>query len=784
MNTKEASRCHVKKVIVTMSALLILLQQPIWAADNKVENITTQTPQVSENSNVDLRVTSNIIPKGASISSEQAWQKLISVFPLLSSATLTSAEYGKTNSYPVGYTQVWNLDISYKISNGTTNFSATVDGVSGEVLSVHLPSDILERAGKTSNKLVNDKEAEAIAKQWLSANINSADYAGLHEVTYYENTQTPSLFAPNGYNFYYKYWVNGLPSEAESVNISVSRSGEVVSYSRSKTSAKYPSATPTLSQSTIDKKYNDSFDVTLAYLPESIYSTSSQQKKYFLGYTPLESNGYSLDANTGKPLDNMNGDIEQISLLDKKIDLPQSGGKYVPSSKSVSADDAVALITSKIGVPKGYIIENKQTQSKWDDPATKTWKLRWKTANNSMFSNIFAEVDVKTGQIYSYNNSISYGSQGEIPIYPTSGPALTDNQLQQKAIKLVTSHVPNASNEYKLAYISTPKAKVKLPTYTYRFQRYINGIAVSNNQAQIILSADGSVLTFYVGDSADLTTLPQNSKPTISKEEARKLYLSNLKLQLKYSNFGGMWSGNAEIPESIKLVYAPQWSESTLGNVWLDAQSGKWRTTYYGPVSTTFNEAKDIQNHPSEKSLIKILQHGILIPDEQGNIQPDAAIKVGDWMTMSARAVYPNLDSMNRGGTEPLNGGLTSESPYYNALQSFIELGWMNYNVNTTLTLDKVLTRDELAVNLVSMLQYEKLSHFYTELSNVPGLSDAAAISHKGAVAITMKLGLLPAVDGKFLPDRPVTRAEASEVLLRLADLIGKTDRFMKQNNR
>ncbi|AJS57374.1 hypothetical protein UB51_01425 [Paenibacillus sp. IHBB 10380] len=137
-----------------------------------------------------------------------------------------------------------------------------------------------------------------------------------------------------------------------------------------------------------------------------------------------------------------------------------------------------------------------------------------------------------------------------------------------------------------------------------------------------------------------------------------------MKLQLKYSNFGGFWSGNAEIPESIKLVYAPQWSESTLGNVWLDAQSGKWRTTYYGPVSTTSNQAKDIQNHPSEKSLVENLKHGILIPDEQGNIQPDATIKAGDWMNMSTRAVNPNLDSMNRVGAETL-GGLTSTSRSY-----------------------------------------------------------------------------------------------------------------------
>ncbi|MGF7047021.1 hypothetical protein J2T13_001523 [Paenibacillus sp. DS2015] len=785
MNTNQTSKHHVKKVIVTMAALLILLQQPAWAADSKVASITTQaTLEESESSGEDLKVTSNDIPKGASISSEQAWQKLISAFPMLSDATVSSAEYGKTNSYPPDYTQVWTFNISYSFGNSSFGFSATIDAVSGEALSVHLPSNILERLSTAKDKIVTDKEAEVIAKQWLSKNLKNADYAGLHDHSeIYMNSETPSLFAPTSYNYYYTIWVNGLPSDVESINISVSRSGDVVSYNRHKTTAAYPSATPTLSQSAMDTKYRDSFDVELAYIPESIYSNSIQKQKYFLGYKPLDSHVYSFDAHTGKPLDSLNGNIEQLGLLDKKIDLPQSGDPFVSSSKSISADDAAALLATKIGVPQEYILENKQAQSKWDDPSTKTWNLHWRSANDSMNSDISAEVNVKTGQVYSYNSFISYSSQGEIT-YPTQGPALTDTQLQQKAIKLVTNLVPNASNEYKLAYISTPKAKAKQPTYNYHFQRYFNGIPVSNNQVQLALSADGTVQSFYLGGNVDLTKLPQNSKTSVSKEEARNVYLSKLNLQLKYGNYGGMWSGSVESPAITKLVYAPQWSESTSGTVWLDAQSGKWRNTYYGAVSTTSVEAKDIKDHPSEKSLLEIIKHGILIPDEQGNVHPDATLKAGDWLNMSARALYPTIDSMNRGGTETLYGGITSESPYYNSLQSFIELGWLNYNVNTVLNLDKVLTRDELAVSLVSMLQYEKLSHFYNENSDVAGISDASSIPHKGAVGITMKLGLLPALDGKFLPDRAVTRAEASEVLLRLADLIGKTDRFMSENYR
>nr|WP_246427847.1 S-layer homology domain-containing protein [Paenibacillus phyllosphaerae] len=58
----------------------------------------------------------------------------------------------------------------------------------------------------------------------------------------------------------------------------------------------------------------------------------------------------------------------------------------------------------------------------------------------------------------------------------------------------------------------------------------------------------------------------------------------------------------------------------------------------------------------------------------------------------------------------------------------------------------------------------------------VSGLKDASAIADKGAAAIVLRLGLLSPIDGKFMPEAPVTKAQAATVMMRLVRLQGKLD--------
>ncbi|CAM4330371.1 S-layer-like y domain-containing protein [Paenibacillus endophyticus] len=89
---------------------------------------------------------------------------------------------------------------------------------------------------------------------------------------------------------------------------------------------------------------------------------------------------------------------------------------------------------------------------------------------------------------------------------------------------------------------------------------------------------------------------------------------------------------------------------------------------------------------------------------------------------------------------------------------------------------EQTLTRDQLALMLVQMLDYDKLSVFMNKDKDITSLKDASSIQNKGAAALAIKLGLLTSSGGKFHPNAPVTKAQASVLLIRLANLQDKLD--------
>ncbi|MNC59671.1 hypothetical protein D3C75_1094970 [compost metagenome] len=89
---------------------------------------------------------------------------------------------------------------------------------------------------------------------------------------------------------------------------------------------------------------------------------------------------------------------------------------------------------------------------------------------------------------------------------------------------------------------------------------------------------------------------------------------------------------------------------------------------------------------------------------------------------------------------------------------------------------EKKLTREELAVTLASFLKYTKLSAFLQDDAVLNAFSDSAAIQNKGAAALSVRLGLLQAENGKFNPQQSVTKAQAAVIIMKLVELQGKVD--------
>ena len=186
----------------------------------------------------------------------------------------------------------------------------------------------------------------------------------------------------------------------------------------------------------------------------------------------------------------------------------------------------------------------------------------------------------------------------------------------------------------------------------------------------------------------------------------------------------------------------------------------------------------DAAGHDAEAALKELVQYRVLVRTRTERYT-DRQITLGEWYQLVAASVSPSYEQVYGRSTMDPYAGLRPDHPYYQAIQVLIGQNWIPYDPDSPLQLDRKLTRDELASSLTRILNYEKLSKAFILPTDVQGISDADAITNKGAALIALKLGLLPAVDGKFLPEREVTRAEAAEVLVRMSKLAGRSDSFL-----
>ncbi|MNH36746.1 hypothetical protein D3C79_975710 [compost metagenome] len=102
----------------------------------------------------------------------------------------------------------------------------------------------------------------------------------------------------------------------------------------------------------------------------------------------------------------------------------------------------------------------------------------------------------------------------------------------------------------------------------------------------------------------------------------------------------------------------------------------------------------------------------------------------------------------------------------------FLEQGWLDKSKATgKMDLEHVLTREELAESLISIIGYDKqetnIKQGQTKATDV----DASRIRIKGSLSIVTELGLLTETNGSSNRNASITIAEASIIILKLVEL-------------
>lgn len=777
-----------KRLIPALAITLsLILPQGIALADESSNTTIDNTKQLlqqvaGDTSRPDNRLISTADPSLVKVSKEDAIEKAKLLFPVLrdTQSQLTSIELGVTNSYPAPRNQmVWTMNWSYNQKNMNYGFSSTVDAITGDLIQGYIHN--IYQEDEFYPPKITREEALKKAKQLIVKAVSSVELSDLH----LNNTSSSfedALFGPMRYSFTFDIYRNGIPADSQYIFISISSNGDLLDFSGPSERFSYPSPTPKITPEEAKKKQDEKFNVQLKYVPVF----ENNKINYWTLAWGLDRNTTlnSIDANTGHIIN----DEGNIILDQNMLYTPMDKGKvlFTPRQSTIelTGDEAAEIVKNVLKIPDDRTLLTQSIKNDYFDKSRRVWSLTWQTPEQNQFGTFpertTAEVDAVTGEIINYYYqefpSIGLGATNTDMKKNEAVTKLSQDALKNKAIDWIQLLYNDASTNLKLFNRSAIHSTKNEKEFTYSFERFYNDIAVEGSMASLVLDNAGNV-TSYNSNHYDLSKLPKTTKVEISKENAYKMYVSLVQQKLKYKDFGSRIENGTYSEPDIRLVYTTEFKDKQNNNKILDAVTGQWTKIYEGMYGNQedVEQPTDIIGHWAERPLKTLVAYKLLDVKE-GKVKPNESLTQGQFLTMIARAINPYFQnySVNIDNQAQEIAGISPDQEEYLIASFALERQWIREDA--VLNVNEALTREQLAVQLSSILNYSKIATFMEKDLAVAKLRDASQIKHRGEVALVMKLGLIKPTNSRFNGKDKVTRAEAAAVLMRLVELQGKID--------
>ncbi|MFD0590564.1 S-layer homology domain-containing protein [Paenibacillus sp. GCM10027627] len=719
-------------------------------------------------------------PVDAAFSSEQAEKLARQYVRIPDDYKLEYSSYS-TRKLHAGKQGVWEFQFVKK-ANGKNKGSihAAIDAEKGQLIGFSANGG--EENQKPSYPLkVDRKGAEAIALGFIKE--IAKDYVPQIVLNNrFGVSALPPLTGEVRHELKFDRAVSGLLFVENYINVAVNSEGHVVGFSLNwDHTIPFPkTANPRSTKQALE-------DIRKQADPELLYirplDNEGQKKPRLTYYLPA----ITIDAVSGKPLQSdpynfYTGTVSKTPLTEKPLSAP-------PKRGTVQENDAVAAVEKAFDIPSGMKLNEASFSESTDEAGNKktTWQLSWILEKNGMeLGGIYAIVDGNTGAVTVYS---SYAYRQE---QSSGGAGITLDQAVKTAEETVKKQLPWLSDEL---YAETPNAELyagrkpeQIGQYSVSFLHKINGATVQYDYIRVSVDAlTGKVSNF---ESRISEYVYEEKLPAVVGEaQAVESFLNYYDLQLTYRllrqySVGGknisrqmyedlLISGQIKETDAVdsskvELVY--QLVPKTLHEeVVLDAASGKWHSASTGgETSLDLPKAVDAKGHWAEEPLNLMVAYKAL-DLEDGKVRPNQFITRGELIKMLVLA---------RGGgyfTTLTSGGLyngkaesfkdvAADSDYFAYIESALEQNLIDIG-DGSFEPNESVTRDELAELVVRALGYNSLAN-YDHLFRVQ-FKDSADIQNKGQAAIAVGLKIMSLSEGKFLPNKKVTRAEASIAFFR-----------------
>ncbi|MNO29700.1 hypothetical protein D3C76_196220 [compost metagenome] len=778
-----------KWTLLTVTALSLMLPQGLATA-NSVKVATDATWSSSTANDVALYAGEDSInaeSENVKFSKDEAIAKVKELVPSLKNAKVEYAQLRENDAYMsedsfLIWDIQWKNGDSYREYTGT---STQLNANTGELINLYSYLSNQEDASYYPPK-VSMEEAKEQALKFISNVMPSLNVTNLKLQDQYWDPASSVLFGPIQYNYYFTLYRNGIPS-LDNVSITIDSNGNIIQYSMSSQGSDYPSATPKFSQTAAEKKFKDEFNVELYYAP---VMKKDVVQEWILGWRPSDESIYSIDAITGKRLDYSGNPISSISKINTAVPKGKTVFQARTENTEMTSKAAVEIVKNVAVIPPGHSLTSQTIGKDYSDSKRKVWRLMWEEGDSKLVntypSQTEAAVDAVTGQLLDFRIGNYEKEEGQelLPV-PAKATVLTKETAKQRAYELINSLYPDASSKLKLLEVPGEDHYDKdNGQYNYQFGLYVNDIPVSYAQTSIAFDKYGRLISYYTDRTTDLDKIKTSPLPSVTKETALQTYSSLYKLILKYSYSGGYYSASSDT--EIKLVYEVNVEDLDIYSKVLDANTGKWVQvndySAFGKTGAVVN-AVDLKGHRAEVDLTTLLEHKIIDLDEEGRINPDQQLTVGEWLTMMVKAVSPYYSNYysyygDESDRKPI-AGVDPDHNYYDVVGFAAERKWIDWN--QTLNVEDKLTREQLAFLLASIVNYDKFTSYLSQDASLNQFSDVASIQNRGAVALCIKLGLLQDQNGQFNPKGYVTKADAATIIMSLVKLQGKIDQVISQ---
>ncbi|GFZ85369.1 hypothetical protein GCM10008018_34300 [Paenibacillus marchantiophytorum] len=752
--------------------------------------LLTAAPGVWANEAVESKAISSlpVAPGGdkmldAKITKEQALERAKSYIALPDGFTLQSISLNAYYSMSGQNFPTWNISYVRKVKDQTYgNLNVSIHGLDGSLTSFSMNDN--DPAHKVSYPPKVDFKA---AKEVASAFIAKVNPEKQKELVYNDAEEKAFRTPLNGnyvYNVRYDRSVGGVPFGMNGINVSVNGDGVVTSYNYNwLNDVTFQTNVTPIAAEKVAQLFHDKADLSLQY---QIPYGAKGKKLPIISYMLAP---FSLNAQTGEiwsPVKAMGGTQGTKPLTDKPL------GTAPAANLDLTKDEAVKKAASVLNLPEDFILRdasyNEGTNPETGETSS-NWNLSWTVkAEKDFVSKVagrgaWANVNSKTGEITNFNSYIPYDSDKDIEGKIAYETAVTT------AVDFVKKQLPAYTDQLVLRVQSakdfTTEQLKKQRNWDIYFNRVIDGVAANNEDVSVSIDrVTGQITNYYFSISS--MAYPKQKPEVLAIEKAKDLWLGQFDIKLNYVLEDNGYVGGipiekyrvmlaaGEVPPSAsvnaagekktaKLVYSliPKFNRDAY---LLDAQTGVWRNSQTGEtISLDKVTVSDIDKHWAKNELQLMLDYQAL-DVKDGKVSPDQLIKRGELVKMMVIAMNGGSGGIYYGAERKASfADVSNASPYFAYVENAVDRGLLE--AGAEFNPEATLSREEMAQMIVKGLGYNSLTKFDGVFNQQ--IADAAKLKQVGVAAIVVGLDIMSLTDGKFAPEKEVTKAQAASAFFR-----------------